>query len=59
MPRCLLCNEWAGPDSDLHEQCVAEFKRQVEQPGLWSRIFGSMRRVIRFVFSAISGPAVR
>jgi hypothetical protein len=59
MPRCLLCKEWAGPDSDLHDHCVAEFKRQMAQAGLFSRMLTGLRRAIRFVFSAISGPAAR
>jgi hypothetical protein len=46
MARCRLCGEWAGPDTDVHDHCLIEFQRQMEQPGLSRRLLRRMREAI-------------
>ncbi|HEY3704480.1 MAG TPA: hypothetical protein VGL22_05425 [Terracidiphilus sp.] len=55
MPRCILCDEWAGPDSDLHDHCAIEFKRQMQQLGPFARLLRRTRRAARFLYAMISG----
>lgn len=59
MPRCLLCDEWAGPDSDLHDQCAVEFKRQMQQLGPFGRLLRRTRRALRSVYALVSGNTAR
>jgi hypothetical protein len=59
MPRCILCDEWAGPDTDLHDRCALEFKRQMQQAGFLRRLLTRARRTARFLYAAIFGSAAR
>jgi hypothetical protein len=54
MPRCLLCNEWAGPDKDLHDECLSEFEHQMHQPTLLRRLLTRTLRAARSLYAAIS-----
>lgn len=59
MPRCHLCDEWAGPDKDVHDQCLLALKLQVNQPSLLKRIFRRLGRGIRILVGAVSGSTAR
>ncbi len=54
MPRCLLCDEWAGPGKDLHDECLSEFERQMQQAPLLRRLFARALRAARSLYAAIS-----
>lgn len=59
MPRCILCDEWAGPDSDLHDYCAVEFMRQMQQAGMLKRLLHRTRRAARYLYAVISGSTAR
>jgi|tagenome__1003787_1003787.scaffolds.fasta_scaffold14481156_2 hypothetical protein len=53
MPECIFCGEWAGPDSDQHEECGEEFRRNLSLARpferLVLRLFAKIRAVRRAV----------
>ncbi len=59
MPRCLLCDEWAGPEKDLHDECLAEFEHQMQQAPFLRRLATRTLRAARSLYAAIFGSPAR
>lgn len=59
MPECIFCGEWAGPDSDQHEECGEEFRRNLSLARPFGRFVLRLFARFRAVRSAVIAPFAR